>query len=295
MFRSIMNRKHLIVIPILLLLNGSSFAQNQDNVEIHKMYEEDQGQRMVLNIDWVQLNKNDSIRSKRIYELLDSGKVITGKDYYHSAMIFQHGKDTTASAMAVKLIQKSLSLDSTVNKWLYAAAIDRDLMRKKRPQIYGTQYVRNKANGKLERYQIDSTQITDAQRKYYYVETLAEQKIKTRAMNLISLPQLYAQEQSLDKTLAFIKAEKQKGSTSLYDVSEVSINTFGYSLIKTPEDALKIFELNTTLYPEGFKNFDSYGACLLLLNRKEEAKKAYKKSLELNPRNGNAQQKLKEM
>jgi tetratricopeptide (TPR) repeat protein len=58
---------------------------------------------------------------------------------------------------------------------------------------------------------------------------------------------------------------------------------------------LKIFKLNTELYPDGFNTFDSYGECLLLLNKKEEAKIAYKKSLELNPKNNNASQKLKEL
>jgi Tfp pilus assembly protein PilF len=58
---------------------------------------------------------------------------------------------------------------------------------------------------------------------------------------------------------------------------------------------LKIFQLNTELYPDGFNTFDSYGECLLLLHKKDEAKIAYKKSLELNPKNNNALEKLKEL
>ena len=51
-------------------------------------------------------------------------------------------------------------------------------------------------NAKFERYKIDSTQITDEQRKYYHVETLAEQKIKEYKMNLTSIMQFYSQEKS---------------------------------------------------------------------------------------------------
>jgi tetratricopeptide (TPR) repeat protein len=290
-----MKKKRHLLLLMFLTTSFSAFAQTKDNAEIRKMYEEDQSARKVQNIDWVLLNKNDSVRAKRVYELLDSGKIITGKDYYHSAMIFQHGRDTTASGMAVKLMKKSIALDSTVNRWLLAAAIDRDLMRKGLPQIYGTQFVKMGQNAKFERYRIDSTQITDTQRKYYFVETLAEQKIKERKMNLMSVMQFYSQEKSLDKTLELIIAEKDKGNTASYDVSEEAINSFAYRFINTPQDALKIFKLNTELYPDGFNTFDSYGECLLLLNKKEEAKVAYKRSLQLNPRNNNALEKLKEL
>ena len=290
-----MNKRQHLILLIILIVNFSTLAQTKDNAEIKKMFEDDQSARKVQNINWVLLNKNDSIRAKRVYELIDSGKIVTGKDYYHSAMIFQHGHDTTASGMAVKLMKKAIALDSTVNRWLLAAAIDRDLMRKGLPQIYGTQFVKMGQNAKFERYKIDSTQITDEQRKYYHVETIAEQKIKEHKMNLTSIMQFYSQEKSLENTLELIAAEKNKGNTSLYDVSEGAINSFAYNFIKTPQDALKIFKLNTELYPKGFNTFDSYGECLLLLNKKEEAKIAYKKSLELNPKNNNASQKLKQL
>ena len=73
------------------MLNLSAFAQTIDNAEIRKMYEEDQSARKGQNIRWVQLSKDDSVRARRVYDFLDSGKVVTGKDHYHSAMIFQHG------------------------------------------------------------------------------------------------------------------------------------------------------------------------------------------------------------
>ena len=85
-------------------------------------------------------------------------------------------------------------------------------MRKRLPQIYGTQFVKMGQNAKFERYKIDSTQITDEQRKYYHVETLAEQKIKEYKMNLTSIMQFYSQEKSLEKTLELIAAEKNKGT-----------------------------------------------------------------------------------
>ena len=172
-----------VLISILFIGAVPLFGQTADNAEILHMYDADQSARKVANIDWNQLNKDDAFRRKRVDELLDSGKVVTGKDYYHSAMIFQHGMDTVASAKAIKLMKKAIELDPATNKWLLAAAIDRHLMRKGEPQIYGTQYVRMGSNAKFERYRIDSTKVTDAERKAHNVETLAEQRIKERQMN----------------------------------------------------------------------------------------------------------------
>ncbi len=289
-------KKNFYLSAALLAFSLSSYSQTTDNAELQKMYDEDQAARLSNNINWKVLIKEDSIRLARNYEMVKEGKIITGKDHYNSAMIFQHGSDTVASAMAVKQMRRALELDSSINRWLLAAAIDRDLMRRGKPQIYGTQYVKLSQDTKYRRYQIDTTQVTDEQRKYYRVETLAEQIEKERTMNLITLSQYYATEKSVDKTAALIKAEVKKGKQSEYNVSEEAVNSFGYQLLneKKPEEALKIFKLNTELYPKGFNTFDSYGECLMLLNKKSEALKAYKKSLALNPQNDNARKILAE-
>lgn len=277
-----------------LLTVGKSTAQTKNNAELQKMYDEDQAGRKVKNIDWSVLSKQDSARRARVGELIREGKLVTGKDFYNSAMIYQHGNDTIASAMAVKQMRKAIELDSTVNKWLLAAAIDRDLMRRNQPQIYGTQFIKMGKDAKWERYKMDTTQVTDRERKYYRVETLEEQRIKEHNMNLLSISEYYSQSGSIDQAIRFLKTEFGKGKTSQYDLSEQAINNFGYQLLGSGknEDALKVFRLNTELYPKGFNTFDSYGECLLKLGKKKEALKAYKKSLNLNPENENARKVL---
>jgi tetratricopeptide (TPR) repeat protein len=278
----------------LLLISSAVSAQTKDNTELQKMYDEDQGARKVPDINWSVLIKQDSIRQARVFEMIREGKIVTGKDYYNSAMIFQHGNDTLASGMAVKQMKKAIELDSTVNRWLLAAAIDRDLMRRDLPQIYGTQFIKMRQDARWELYKIDSTQITDEQRKYYRTGTLAEQRERVRTMNLVTLWDQYSKSNSIGETIALIKKEKPKGKQSVYDVSESGINSFGYSLMTGGKDdeALKIFQLNTQLYPEAYNTFDSYGECLMKLGRKEEALKAYRKSLELNPQNEGAKRVL---
>ncbi|WP_316734924.1 tetratricopeptide repeat protein [Pedobacter aquatilis] len=285
-----------LIFTVLTFLSLSVYAQSKNNEELQKMYDEDQSARLSGKIDWKILLKQDSLREQKVYEFIKDGKIITGKDYYNSAMIFQHGRDTIASSMAVKQMRKAIELDPSVNKWLLAAAIDRDLMRRNQPQIYGTQYVKMGQNAKFERYKIDTTKITDEQRKYYNVETLAQQKAKERSMNLIPVSDFNAKSTNIEATITFIKTELKKGNQSEFDVSEDSINSFGYQLMSAnkTQEALKIFKLNTELYPTGFNAFDSYGECLMKLGKKDEGLKAYKKSLELNPKNENASKILNE-
>lgn len=284
-----MTKSNILKACSLLLFSVTAFSQT-DNPELQKMYDEDQASRLVSNIDWVALSKQDSLREVMVYELIRNGGLKTGKDYYNSAMIFQHGRDTLASKMAVQQMRKAIALDSSINRWLLAAAIDRDLMRRGKPQIYGTQYIKRNGDTQWRRYTIDTTQVTDETRRYYHVESLAEQVAKERNMNLKSISEFYSKSNSLKKTIALVKSENKKGNTSAYNTTESAINRFGYGLMTENKltEALEIFLLNTRLYPGGFNTFDSLGECLLLMGRKEEGIAAYKKSLQLNPNNENA-------
>lgn len=286
----------LLIVVLTFFMSFLGFAQdNRDNVEMQKMADEDQQARATSSIDWKVLNQQDNLRRVRVFELIKENKVQTAKDHFNAGIVFQHGNDTIASSMAVKSFAKALELDASLNRWWYAAAVDRDLMRKGKPQIYGTQFTKNKSTGdKWKRYKIDTTQVTDEQRRYYSVETLAEQQQKEWIMNLVPIATYHAEHNSIKKTIAFIKELNKKGRLSAYSI-EAEINTFGYQLLAENKnsEALEIFKLNTKLYPEAFNTFDSYGEALLKLGKKKEGLKAYKKSLELNPQNENAIQVLK--
>ena len=283
---------------ILSCTNNSNSKTSQielvDNEELKTLYNEDQSERLAGDIDWKVLNKRDSSREARVYELLNSGKVNTSEDYANAAMIFQHGLDTIASGMAVKMMRKAIELDSTRNKWLLAAAIDRDLMRRNKSQIFGTQY-RRVGNEPWVLYDLDSTQITDEERIEYGVETLAEQQQKLLTMNKKELNELLDGDKNIDEIIVMISYSNLEDSE--YDISEMGLNMFGYELkaLERIHDALKIFELNTQHYPDGYNTFDSYGEILLDLGRKEEAIAAYEKSLALNPGNDNAKKVLADL
>ncbi len=284
-----MNKIALILLSFGIMTVANCQEKLKDNQELIEIYKNDQADRRTDNIDWTIVSKKDSLREVRVYQLLDSNKVQTSLDYNNAAMIFQHGGDSTAYGMAVQLMYKSIELDSTANKWLLAAAIDRYLLSKNEPQIYGTQYQKFGKDAPWQLGKIDTTQVSDAERIEYGVETLAEQRERVKEMNLKSLSELVTEGKTIHEIIEFIQSENIEDSE--YNLSESGVNNFGYNLMgegKTKE-ALKIFQLNTELYPNGYNTFDSYGECLMLLGKKEAGVKAYKKSLELNPKNKHAE------
>jgi CubicO group peptidase (beta-lactamase class C family) len=80
-----------------------------------------------------------------------------------------------------------------------------------------------------------------------------------------------------------------------YDFSEPQLNRLGYQLMemKLVKDAIEIFKLNVEMFPDGFNAYDSLGEAYLQNGDKSLAIQNYKKSLELNPNNTGATEKLK--
>lgn len=274
------------------------FGQNH-NQELAELYRADQADRHQIgtgNIDfdfYSQMMSRDSARLVRVYQLLDSNKVATGQDYYHAAMICQHGHDIRDSDSAVSFMRKAIELDSTVNKWLLAAAIDRNLVRRGKPQIYGTQFLRDE-NGVWSQPWMDTTVISDEERKRFGVETLEQQRQKLRDFQKTSLFKLLDELQDINKVVSFCRKEWLNKDKSEYNLSETEFNDLGYHFMSQSKysEAYIIFQLNTELYPSAFNTYDSLGECLLRMGKVTEGLSAYRKSLELNPQNTNARNVL---
>jgi CubicO group peptidase (beta-lactamase class C family) len=80
-------------------------------------------------------------------------------------------------------------------------------------------------------------------------------------------------------------------------LTENEMNRLGYQLLrlKRIKDAIAVFTQNTVDFPQAFNTWDSLAEGYMIDGDKESAIKYYKKSLELNPDNTNAAQKLKEL
>ncbi len=78
---------------------------------------------------------------------------------------------------------------------------------------------------------------------------------------------------------------------------ERRINGFGYRLLsaKRTKEAILVFETNARRHPESANAFDSLGEAYAKANDKKDAIEAYRQSLQLNPKNTNAANVLKQL
>lgn len=86
------------------------------------------------------------------------------------------------------------------------------------------------------------------------------------------------------------------GSYSVENI-EWSLNGDGYTLLQAGkvDEAIKVFKLNTELYPESGNVWDSLGEGYMVAGKTELAIKNYEKSLDIDPSNTNAVEMLKKL
>lgn len=82
-----------------------------------------------------------------------------------------------------------------------------------------------------------------------------------------------------------------------YYIDEYEFNDFGYKLLfgKKINDAIEIFKINVQNFPNSANVYDSLGEAYMKAGKKELAIKNYEKSLEINPKNTNAINMLKQL
>jgi tetratricopeptide (TPR) repeat protein len=129
------------------------------------------------------MNEELEARLKRVKEIVEADEVKTADDFYHAAMVLQHGRDPEDYKLAHELSLKAAELDPEHSsaRWLAAAAKDRYLQNIGKPQIYGTQF--RKVDGTWTLDPIDETAVTDEERAKWGVPPLAKAKERAEAMN----------------------------------------------------------------------------------------------------------------
>ena len=122
---------------------------------------------------------DDVRRLVTVDSVLTAGGARTANDFYHAAMIYQHGADTTSYRRAHDLASRAVEIDPdhADAKWLTAASWDRYLDESGRPQWYGTQYRCNE-DGLRYLLPVDEGQVTDEERRVLGVPTLAEARAR---------------------------------------------------------------------------------------------------------------------
>jgi hypothetical protein len=124
-------------------------APTTDNAELKQMFIADQFDRgndpydpkaKVPYIPGNDVTKNDAARRTRVRQMIDSGLVRTGADYFRAALVFQHGSQPQDYLLAHVLAEVSVARGGNYSRWLSAAALDRYLLSIGQSQIFGTQF-----------------------------------------------------------------------------------------------------------------------------------------------------------
>ncbi len=157
---------------------------------VSELFEEDQARESLARNGkpWSAIVVEDRKRQAEISRYLQDGEINSADDLYHAAMIFQHGNCVEHYRLANQLAERAVSKGSNEAKWLYAATLDRYLMKQGKPQKFGTQFVKVGPGGIVggegtwQLYPVDPA-TTDEERARYNVPPLATQQAKAEKMN----------------------------------------------------------------------------------------------------------------
>src|SRR5947199_861764 len=104
------------------------------NQELREMFVADQAERKDHpdndTTEYRQLRERDAKRRQRVNELLAEGCLTAPDDYFHAALIFQHGETLEDIWQAHELTQKAVDMGATSSMgykdslWLAAATLD---------------------------------------------------------------------------------------------------------------------------------------------------------------------------
>lgn len=152
--------------------------------ELRQLFADDQADRArpVDQIDWAAVAPRDVARRQRVDVLVAAGRARVAADYYHAAMVYQHGDTPADAGRAHDLAARAVALDPghDAARWLAAASLDRQLMYQGQPQRYGTQYMQ--VDGVWSLWPVDPA-VTDAERATWKVPPLAEAHALVERMN----------------------------------------------------------------------------------------------------------------
>lgn len=146
------------------------------NGELKELYEEDVKEREGIGsfqAEGEELLKHDRARRRKTYAIIENGGLKVSEDFYHAALIFQHGETSDDYNKANELAQKAMEMGDDRAKWLYAATLDRWLLSIGRAQKFGTQFERNES-GDWELAQPIDDSVTDEERARYNVPPFSE-------------------------------------------------------------------------------------------------------------------------
>jgi tetratricopeptide (TPR) repeat protein len=97
---------------------------------------------------------------------------------------------------------------------------------------------------------------------------------------------------------AIRKTREKSTNPNPVSFKESEVNELGYKFMNELDlidDAIEIFKFNVSLFPKSANTYDSLGEAYFIKGNQEGALENYRKSLEFNPANKNAQHMLRQL
>lgn len=134
--------------------------------------------------------------------------------------------------------------------------------------------------------------------KHVEVACITCHRGRPRPMTLADELALVYGSAGIDSTVArYTMLRERFYGAGAYDFTERSLNEFGTSLLQQghPQDAIRIFQLNVEQNPNSSFAYSSLGDAYAAAGQKDLAIQSYEKAIQLDPRNRDADQKLKSL
>lgn len=142
------------------------------NAELEDLYISDKEDRQKYEqgkLSQIDLQKCYKARMRRIRIILFTLDEKEIWNCHHASYMILNSDNNYDYELAHEYAKKAIQMGSNVNKWLYAATLDRWLVSQGKKQRYGTQF--KKVKGKWQLLPVDET-VTDIERENYGVPPL---------------------------------------------------------------------------------------------------------------------------
>lgn len=187
-------KSKIVALILLMVLCPTAWSRDLSNheasQELAQMYEQDQSDRinkkgapLTNPEDLKSICENDKKRRKRVLELLKKEKLKSANDYYHAAMIMQHGDKPSEYALAHVLATAAAIRGHKKAIWLCAASFDRLMVNIEQPQIFGTQFHKEGNKPYIIQDPKDLSLIPDSLRLVFNVPPQKEAKKRLKNLN----------------------------------------------------------------------------------------------------------------
>ncbi len=171
-----------LVLSVIGVSSATQLKAPADDAELLRLMKEDQADRQPKVIEWSVVTPRDRTRLARVKQLYADGRVRTGADYYHAALVLQHGERAEDYLLAHEFCVAAMMLGKSdiESASLGAAAEDRFLMTIGRAQRFGTQY-RADGKGPMQLYRVEPG-VSDELRRLMAVPPLSEAKARATGL-----------------------------------------------------------------------------------------------------------------